>query len=149
MGSARGTPPNGRLGNNGRATAENAEKWTLDCFSQILNKRAVLGRDRAIKDANASSVHLRENHKMVHLTWSSAFRGRKMPVSAGTQHVRVGGNGPAVLLLHGFGDTADMWVPLAEVLHKDHTVVVPDLRVGLSSHPEGGYEKTGQVGTLP
>jgi pimeloyl-ACP methyl ester carboxylesterase len=69
-----------------------------------------------------------------------------MPVSGGTQYVRVGGHGAAVLLLHGFGDTGDMWEPLAEALVKDHTVIVPDLRgMGLSSHPEGGYEKTAQA----
>jgi len=27
-------------------------------------------------------------------------------------HVRVGGHGPAVVLLHGYGETGDMWVPL-------------------------------------
>jgi predicted nucleic acid-binding protein len=30
-----------------------------------------------------------------------------------TIHVRVGGRGPAVVMLHGFGDTGDMWAPLA------------------------------------
>jgi pimeloyl-ACP methyl ester carboxylesterase len=59
-----------------------------------------------------------------------------------TIHVRSGGSGPAVLLLHGFGDTGDMWAPLASRLVKDHKVVVPDLRgMGLSSHPETGYDK--------
>jgi len=63
-------------------------------------------------------------------------------VSGATIHVRVGGAGPVVVLIHGFGDTGDMWAPLAERLVKDHTVVVPDLRgMGLSSHPETGYEK--------
>jgi pimeloyl-ACP methyl ester carboxylesterase len=72
-----------------------------------------------------------------------------MAVSGGTQYVRVGGSGPAVLLLHGFGDTGDMWVPLAELLVKDHTVIVPDLRgMGLSSHQDGGYEKTAQARDL-
>src|SRR6516165_4978151 len=72
--------------------------------------------------------------------WPDTFRARQMPVSRGTQYVRVGGQGPVVLLLHGFGDTGDMWVPLAEALVKNHTVIVPDLRgMGLSSHPEGGY----------
>ena len=33
--------------------------------------------------------------------------------------------GPAVVLLHGFGDTGDMWAPLAADLAKGHTVVVP------------------------
>ncbi|NLS04094.1 alpha/beta hydrolase [Rhizobium sp. P32RR-XVIII] len=69
-----------------------------------------------------------------------------MPVTGGTQYVRIGGQGPAVLLLHGFGDTGDMWEPLAEVLVKDHTVIIPDLRgMGLSSHPETGYEKVAQA----
>jgi pimeloyl-ACP methyl ester carboxylesterase len=59
-----------------------------------------------------------------------------------TIHVRIGGHGPAVLLLHGFGDTGDMWQPLAVALVHDYTVVVPDLRgMGLSSHPDTGYDK--------
>ena len=37
------------------------------------------------------------------------FRETDMAVSDGTQHVRIGGKGPAVVLLHGFGDTGDMW----------------------------------------
>jgi pimeloyl-ACP methyl ester carboxylesterase len=81
--------------------------------------------------------------------WPAAFRAQQMPVSGGTQYVRLGGQGPAVLLLHGFGDTGDMWVPLAEMLVKDHTVVVPDLRgMGRSSHPEEGYQKTAQARDL-
>src|SRR5262245_30865522 len=79
----------------------------------------------------------------------ASFHTQQMPVSGGTQYVRVAGQGPAVLLLHGFGDTGDMWVPLAEALVKDHTVIVPDLRgMGLSSHPEGGYEKVAQARDL-
>jgi pimeloyl-ACP methyl ester carboxylesterase len=71
-----------------------------------------------------------------------SFRVQEAPVSDATIHVRVGGMGPVVVLIHGFGDTGDMWAPLAERLVKDHTVVVPDLRgMGLSSHPETGYEK--------
>jgi pimeloyl-ACP methyl ester carboxylesterase len=81
--------------------------------------------------------------------FSAAFKARDMSVPGGTQYVRIGGSGPAVLLLHGFGDTGDMWQPLADVLVKDHTVIVPDLRgMGLSSHPEGGYEKAAQARDL-
>lgn len=81
--------------------------------------------------------------------WPASFHAEQMPVSDGTQYVRVGGTGPAVVLLHGFGDTGDMWVPLAEVLMKDHTVIVPDLRgMGLSSHPEDGYRKVAQARDL-
>ena len=64
-------------------------------------------------------------------------------------HVRVGGSGPAIVMLHGFADTGDMWAPLANQLVRDHTVVVPDLRgMGLSSHPEHGYDKKTQAGDV-
>jgi pimeloyl-ACP methyl ester carboxylesterase len=79
-------------------------------------------------------------------SFPASFRAQQIPVHSGTQYVRIGGQGPAVLLLHGFGDTGDMWEPLAAVLVKDHTVIVPDLRgMGLSSHPETGYEKVSQA----
>lgn len=60
-------------------------------------------------------------------------------------YVRIGGHGPAVVLLHGFGDTGDMWAPVAASLAREHTVIVPDLRgMGLSSHPDTGYDKKTQ-----
>jgi pimeloyl-ACP methyl ester carboxylesterase len=70
------------------------------------------------------------------------FRTENIETNGATIHVRVGGRGPAVLLLHGFGDTGDMWAPLAAALAPNHTVIAPDLRgMGLSSHPPGGYDK--------
>jgi len=76
----------------------------------------------------------------------ATFRTQEIETGGARLHVRVGGSGPAVLLLHGFGDTGDMWAPVAKLLVKDHTVVVPDLRgMGLSSHPEGGYDKKTQA----
>jgi hypothetical protein len=37
------------------------------------------------------------------------------------------------------------WTPVAAVLVKDQTVVIPDLRgMGLSSHPQNGYDKKTQ-----
>src|SRR2546427_1742931 len=37
---------------------------------------------------------------------------------------------------HGYGETGDIWAPLAARLARGHTVIVPDLRgMGLSSHP--------------
>ena len=54
--------------------------------------------------------------------------------------------GPAVVLLHGFGDTGDMWAPIAAKLVADHTVIVPDLRgMGLSAHPDTGYTKANEA----
>lgn len=79
----------------------------------------------------------------------AGFKTQDIKVEGATMHVRVGGKGPAVVLLHGFGDTGDMWAPLATDLARDHTVVVPDLRgMGLSSIPEGGYDKKTQAGDI-
>ncbi|WP_029936406.1 alpha/beta fold hydrolase [Sphingomonas sp. UNC305MFCol5.2] len=79
----------------------------------------------------------------------STFETRDIPVDGATIHTRIGGHGPVVLLLHGFGDTGDMWAPLARRLAADHTVVVPDLRgMGLSSHPETGYDKKSEAGDI-
>ncbi len=83
------------------------------------------------------------------VAFPAAFRTQEVAVDGGTIHVRVGGSGPAVVLLHGFGDTGDMWAPLATDLARDHTVVVPDLRgMGLSSIPAGGYDKKTQAGDI-
>jgi len=74
--------------------------------------------------------------------YPKTFHDQLIPANGTRIYVRVAGHGPAVVLLHGFGDTGDMWAPLAVVLAKDHTVVVPDLRgMGLSSHPPDGYDK--------
>ncbi len=76
----------------------------------------------------------------------TSFKTSDIPANGTTIHVRVGGQGPAVVLLHGFGDTGDMWAPLAARLARDHTVVVPDLRgMGLSAHPETGYDKKNEA----
>lgn len=75
-----------------------------------------------------------------------SFRTQEVPTNGTTLHVRVGGSGPAVVLLHGYGDTGDMWVPLAAKLAQNHTVIVPDLRgLGLSARADSGFEKANQA----
>ena len=75
----------------------------------------------------------------------STFRDQEVATNGTTLHVRVGGQGPAVVLLHGYGETGDMWQPLAADLVRDHLVIVPDLRgMGLSARPAGGYDKKTQ-----
>jgi pimeloyl-ACP methyl ester carboxylesterase len=90
----------------------------------------------------------RSESKMIQ-PFPPGFRTEDIATGGATIHVRVGGSGPAVVMLHGFADTGDMWAPLAAELARDHTVIVPDLRgMGLSSHPEGGYDKKTQAGDV-
>ena len=75
----------------------------------------------------------------------AGFRVERIMVDGASMYVRVGGKGPAVVMLHGFADTGDMWAPMAAALVKGHTIIVPDLRgMGLSSQPKGGYDKKTQ-----
>ena len=78
-----------------------------------------------------------------------SFRTLDIETNGATIHTRVGGSGPAVVLQHGYGVTGDSWGALATALADTHTVVVPDLRgLGLSSKPEGGYDKKSQAGDV-
>ncbi|MDO5605813.1 MAG: alpha/beta hydrolase [Paracoccus sp. (in: a-proteobacteria)] len=43
-------------------------------------------------------------------------------------HARIGGEGPALLLLHGYPQTHVMWHALADTLARHYRVVVADLR---------------------
>jgi pimeloyl-ACP methyl ester carboxylesterase len=70
------------------------------------------------------------------LTYPKTFRAPQIAAKGTKLYVRVGGSGPAVVLLHGYGESGDMWVPLANDLVRDRTVIVPDLRgMGLSAKP--------------
>jgi pimeloyl-ACP methyl ester carboxylesterase len=80
----------------------------------------------------------------------STFNARTVATPDGTGiFVRSGGSGPAVVLLHGYGETSDSWGPLADELAKSCAVVVPDLRgMGHSSRPAGGYDKKTQAADI-
>ncbi|MFH5776032.1 alpha/beta fold hydrolase [Paracoccus sp. NGMCC 1.201697] len=81
--------------------------------------------------------------------YPAEFKTQDIATNGATIHVRVGGAGPAVMLVHGYGETGDMWVPMAEDLARDHLVIVPDLRgLGLSSKPPGGFDKKTQAGDM-
>ena len=65
------------------------------------------------------------------------FKTQSVAVDGGTVSVTVGGNGPPVLLIHGYAESARMWRPLAKELAPRFTVIAPDLPgFGNSSIPK-------------
>lgn len=54
------------------------------------------------------------------------FEERRIPVEDCTFHVRIGGSGPPVLLLHGFPQTHHVWDRVARLLADRYTLVIPD-----------------------
>ncbi len=56
-------------------------------------------------------------------------------------HYVTAGDGPAVMLLHGWPQTSHEWRHVADLLAADHQVVAPDLRAfGSSAKPATGYD---------
>jgi pimeloyl-ACP methyl ester carboxylesterase len=56
-------------------------------------------------------------------------------------HYLTAGHGPAVILLHGFAETARMWRPIIPLLAEKFTVIAPDLPgIGDSSIPANNSE---------
>ena len=74
------------------------------------------------------------------------FASRYIGTEAGRIFARIGGEGPPLVLVHGFPETGVMWHRIAPVLAQRFTVVVPDLRgYGWSAAPRShggeGYTK--------
>jgi pimeloyl-ACP methyl ester carboxylesterase len=68
----------------------------------------------------------------------AGFHSQRIATNGTTLYVRTGGSGPPVVLLHGYGETGDMWSALAAKLAPHYTVIVPDLRgMGYSARPRG------------
>jgi haloacetate dehalogenase len=66
------------------------------------------------------------------------FEKRKIRTSGATIHLETGGDGPPVLLLHGYPETHAMWHRVAPRLARRYRIVCPDLRgYGDSSKPKG------------
>ncbi|MEU0785725.1 alpha/beta hydrolase [Streptomyces sp. NPDC006173] len=73
------------------------------------------------------------------------FDSRYVHANGLRQHVVVGGQGPAILLVHGWPQNWFAWRRVMWTLARNHTVIVPDQRgMGLSDKPESGYD----TGTL-
>lgn len=70
---------------------------------------------------------------------------RQIPVRDTVLNVAVSGTGPAVVLLHGFPHTWQVWTPIIRVLDPVHQVVALDLRgLGASGPGQAGCD-AGQI----
>jgi pimeloyl-ACP methyl ester carboxylesterase len=77
--------------------------------------------------------------------FADTFTSRYIETDGLRQHVVVGGDGPPLLLVHGWPETWYAWRLVMPELAKDFTVIAVDQRGrGLSDKPAGGYD----TGTL-
>ncbi len=71
------------------------------------------------------------------------YQSQTAKLSGARIHYLKAGTGKKTLvLIHGFGDTSHMWIPLFEEFGNDFTIIAPDMRgLGESSRPTTGYDK--------
>jgi pimeloyl-ACP methyl ester carboxylesterase len=75
------------------------------------------------------------------VNFGTGFTTHQVQVDGSVVSVTVGGRGPVVVLLHGYGEDSRMWKPLAIALAPRFTVVAPDLPgIGNSSIPSSGID---------
>ncbi|AEF47354.1 alpha/beta hydrolase fold protein [Serratia sp. AS12] len=69
------------------------------------------------------------------------FRIRRIGVNNTTLNVATGGSGPAILFLHGWPHTWEIWRDVMKEMQSNYTVIAPDLRgLGASAREERGYD---------
>jgi pimeloyl-ACP methyl ester carboxylesterase len=81
--------------------------------------------------------------------FASTFTSRYVDAGDLRQHVVTGGDGPPLLLVHGWPQTWYAWRLVMPTLARDFQVIVPDQRgTGLSGKPEDGYDTGTLAGDL-
>jgi haloacetate dehalogenase len=76
--------------------------------------------------------------------FDARFRAERRNIDDITINLRIGGQGPPLLLLHGFPQSHVIWHRVAPTLAEQFTLVMPDLRgYGDSSKPASGVGHVG------
>src|SRR5258708_2874272 len=93
--------------------------------------------------AAQSSAALAQTVTASPVNFFPGFRRQTVETSGTTINVLVGGDGPPVLLLHGYPQTHVEWRKVAPQPAKNYTLVIPDLRgYGDSGKPPDGDNHT-------
>jgi pimeloyl-ACP methyl ester carboxylesterase len=81
--------------------------------------------------------------------FAGTFTSRYVETGGLRQHVASGGDGPPLLLIHGWPQTWYAWRLVMPALARDFTVIAPDQRgCGLSGKPDDGYDTATLAGDL-
>jgi pimeloyl-ACP methyl ester carboxylesterase len=73
--------------------------------------------------------------------FTDTFTSRHIDAGGLRQHVVIGGDGPPLLLVHGWPENWYAWRLLMPALAQDFTVIAVDQRgIGLTDKPEDGYD---------
>jgi pimeloyl-ACP methyl ester carboxylesterase len=81
--------------------------------------------------------------------FTDAFTSRYINANGVRLHAVIGGNGPPLLLVHGWPQTWYQWRLVMPALARDFTVIAVDQRgIGLSDKPQSGYDSGTEANDL-
>jgi haloacetate dehalogenase len=113
---------------------------SIKLFNNAFNRRTLLKTAALMTAATAA----RGQNAAVQTHMFEGFQTSKIQTSGATIHVLSGGQGPAVLLLHGYPQSHVEWHRIAPALARDFTLIISDLRgYGDSSKPADGENHAG------
>ncbi|HEX6654972.1 MAG TPA: alpha/beta hydrolase, partial [Candidatus Limnocylindria bacterium] len=81
--------------------------------------------------------------------FTETFNSRYIDANGLRMHVVIGGEGPPLLLIHGWPQTWYAWRMVMPALARDFQVIAVDQRgIGLTDKPRGGYDTGSQANDL-
>ena len=89
------------------------------------------------RETKQSPTSLSNSFQVIIMPDWTQFSARRIKTSAGELQARIGGEGPPLVLLHGFPQTHVMWEKVAPALADHHQIICVDLPgYGLSDAPK-------------
>jgi pimeloyl-ACP methyl ester carboxylesterase len=127
--------PDGRSAFTRRAFTGGA---ALAAGVSLVGSQALPAAARGARGAGFGSVSTAPN---LPPGFARTFRSRIVTAGGLRQHVVIGGNGPPLLLVHGWPENWYAWRLIMPRLAEDFTVIAVDQRgIGLTDKPAGGYD---------
>jgi len=119
-----------------------ARRRSIGVAAAVLAGVFVTGTVSAAASApNAQPESWVTNGQKVPTGFSDTFESKFVEANGIRQHVVVGGDGPPLLLVHGWPEDSYAWRFVMQPLAEDYTVIAVDQRgIGLTEKPADGYD---------
>ena len=104
-----------------------------NCLQDSLHRLTTICAGLVLASILSATAHAQSNN---YQSLTANVNGVKI------HYLKAGTGKRPLVLIHGFGDTSHMWIPLFDEFGKDFTIIAPDMRgLGDSSRPATGYDK--------
>jgi pimeloyl-ACP methyl ester carboxylesterase len=144
--SGKGPSPSSRGARRGLSRRGFAGAAAATAFSVVGGSTASAASGEARTPRGAGSL---TTSPRLPAGFATTFRSRFVRAGGLRQHVVIGGDGPPLLLVHGWPENWYAWRLLMPALARHFEVIAVDQRgIGLTDRPQSGYDSTTLAGDL-